>query len=299
MKTGIRISALVFLTLVLAAGAQAGWFIFGKSEGRLKADCLYVNDIAFDEKDAQITLYAIAMKDQTAKIRGRAVTKGADVKAVQVSLDGGLKWEDAKLLDDGAFEYSFTPKANVVYQFRVRTADGAGKQTGLDIYSKAIVLSDKDAMDVVREVVDKLIEAYESEKAKDFMACVSESYAGDDTTLDRALRVDFSMFDQMDLKYAITSIASGPKARLHATIFYERLVIATSTGVTYRDNGTTELAFEMGNNGPLLYSMRKPVLFGVSDQDEVATGRVALGMNSKVLQVTDNGTIKVDSLSDP
>jgi hypothetical protein len=293
MRAGIRIGALVFMTLVLAAGAQAGWFIFGKSEGRLKADCLYVNDIAFDEKDAQITLYAIALKDQTVKIRGRAVTKGADVKSVQVSLDGGFKWEDAKLLDDGAFEYTFTAKANVVYQFRVRTADSAGKQTGLDIYSKAIVLSDKDAMDVVREVADKLIEAYEGERTKDFMACVSERFAGDDTTLDRALRRDFSMFDQMDLKYAITSIASGPKGRLHATIFYERLVIATSTGVTYSDSGTTELAFEMGDNGPLLYSMKKPVLFGVSDQDEVATGAVILGMNSKVLQVLENGTIQL------
>lgn len=297
MKTGIRIIALVLLTLVLAAGAQAGWFIFGRSEGQLKADCLYVNDIAYDEKAAQITLYAIAMKDQTVRIRGRAAAKGADVKAVQVSLDGGFKWEDAKLLDDGAFECSFTPKANVVYQFRVRTADSAGKATGLDIYSKAIVLSDKDAMDVVREVVDKLIEAYVDEKARDFMARVSERYAGDDTTLDRALRVDFSMFDQMDMKYAITSIASGPKGRLHATIFYERLVIATSTGVTYRDNGTTELAFEMGDNGPLLYSMKKPVLFGVSDQDEVATGVVALGMNSKVLQVLEDGTIQLGPVS--
>ena len=299
MRAGIRISALVFLTLVLAAGAQAGWFIFGRSEGQLKADCLYVNDIAFDQKDARITLYAIAMKDQTVRIRGRAVTKGADVKAVQVSLDGGFNWQDAKLLDDGAFECTFAPKANVVYQFRVRTVDGDGKQTGLDMYSKAIVLSDKDAMDVVREVVDKLIEAYENERAKDFMACVSESFAGDDTTLDRALRRDFSMFDQIDIRYAVTSIASGPKARLHAAIFYERLVIAAMSGVTYRDNGTTELAFEMGNNGPLLYSMKKPVLFGVSDQDEVATGIVTLGMNSNVLQVLENGTIQLGPVTGP
>lgn len=55
----------------------------------------------------------------------------------------------------------------------------------------------------------------------------------------------------------------------------------------------------MGNNGPLLYSMKKPVLFGVSDQDEVATGIVALGMNSKVLQVREDGQIQLGPVSGP
>lgn len=76
------------------------------------------------------------------------------------------------------------------------------------------------------------------------------------------------------------------------------MVISTKTGKSYTDRGTTEFVFKIGDKGPKVYSMKFPLIFGLSDAGNVATGVVRTVSQDKVLVVDDKGNVDTKPLDE-
>ena len=281
--------------LVLASSAQAGWWIFGKSPEEVGTKYLYINGIAFDEKDTKITLYKDMLTNGNVVIRGKAATKQNKVGAVQVSVDNKTNWEKAKLADDGSFEYTFQPDIDTTYDIYVKILDTTGKSNNVEATHKQVVVTDQKMGDTVKEALDAMIQAYKDEDARKFMSYVSPDFAGDDANLDRAIRKDFTFFDNIELTYTISSIATG-SGKVYVSIFYNRFVTSTKSGANFKDTGTTEFVFKFTDSGPKVFSMKNPLIFGLSDAENVATGSILVG-NTQVIHLGSNGTVTLGAVN--
>ena len=142
---------------------------------------------------------------------------------------------------------------------------------------------------IIREVLDKMIAAYRNEEPSGFMKYVSDNFTGDATLLDRAIRKDFSAFDNIDLTYTLNNISSDPKGRIFVSINYNRKVISSKSGAMLTDRGTTEFIFSLEEGGPKVYSMKNPLIFGLSDASNVAQGTVMSSSNDPILVVYSTG----------
>jgi len=113
--------------------------------------------------------------------------------------------------------------------------------------------------------------------------------AGDAGVLDNAIRKDFSAFDNIDLRYTINSIASG-KGGIYVSISYNRALISSRDGRPYRDSGITEFVFRAAGDTVKVFSMKNPLIFGLSDAANVSTGTVRTVSNDPVI-IVDGATV--------
>ncbi len=72
--------------------------------------------------------------------------------------------------------------------------------------------------------MEGMAEAYRREDAGKFMSYVAEDFAGDAVNLDRAIRKDFSLFDNIDLRFTINNVASGGKGIVVSINFSRSLI---------------------------------------------------------------------------
>jgi hypothetical protein len=258
------------LVLLSFAGAQAKWWIFGESDEEVSISYLFVNKSSFDETGAKITLFKEMLPDGKITISGKAVAGKGKIGSARVSLDGKETWKDANLSEGGAFEYSFSPETGKTYSIFVEVSDTLGKTNDVAATARQLTLSERNIMSFIREALDKLIAAYENHDAKTFMSLVSEDFAGDMTNLDRAIRKDFSSFDDIDLNYTLNNITSDSKG-ISVSLSYRRLLMSTKTGQSVKDKGVTEFVFKMGDKGAKVYIMKTPLIFGLADPS-IATG---------------------------
>lgn len=287
-----RNSLSIILSLVLVifslSAAEAKWWIFGQSEGELSISYLFINKASFDETGSKITLYREALPDGKVTITGRAVSGKGKIGSVRISLDGKETWSDANLAENGAFEFSFRPELGKTYSFFIEISDTTGKTNDVAATARQLTLSDRNVMSLVKEALKKLIEAYESHDARAFMSLVSEDFAGDMTNLDRAIRKDFSSFDNIELRYTLNNITSDTKGT-SVSLSYSRILTSTKSGQSLKDKGITEFVFKMAEKGAKVYSMKNPLLFGVTGAPNVATGTVNPVTNDPVIIVDSSG----------
>ncbi|BCW99410.1 MAG: hypothetical protein KatS3mg024_2237 [Armatimonadota bacterium] len=293
MRTRAIRLLIVFLLLASAcSGADAKWWIFGKSDEPVDFHYLYINNMSFMEKSEKITLFRDSLPEGRVIIRGKAKTKAGKVGSVEVSIDNRETWQKAKLGDSGAFEYSFKPELGKTYDLYIKVVDTTGKSNKIEDTYRQITLSDRDLMAAVREALQKLVDAYCQENPSAFMALVSDDFAGDAVLLDRAIRKDFTAFDQIDLRFNISSVASGAKGRIYVSLLYNRFMLSAKSGASFTDKGTTEFVFEQKDDGLLVWSMKNPLIFGLSDAGNVATGTVYTGGNDTIIVVDDAGNVQ-------
>lgn len=292
MRTSIlKVLSVLLLAVMSCSSAQAKWWIFGKSDTEVEFHYLYINNMSFMEKSEAITLYRDTLPDGVVKIRGKGKTKGK-VGAVEVSLNNKETWQPAKLSDDGAFEFTFKPELGKTYDLFIKVLDTTGKSNRIDDTYRKITLSDRNLLAMVREALQKLVEAYRSENPSAFMALVSEDFAGDYILLDRAIRKDFANFDQIDLRFTISSVATGSKGRVSVSLLFNRFLISTRSAQSFTDKGTTEFVFEQKEDKLLVWSMKNPLIFGLSDASNIATGSVLIADNQNILVVDESGNIQ-------
>jgi hypothetical protein len=278
------------LVLLSFAGAQAKWWIFGESDEEVSISYLFVNKSSFDETGAKITLFKEMLPDGKITISGKAVAGKGKIGSARVSLDGKETWKDANLSEGGAFEYSFSPETGKTYSIFVEVSDTLGKTNDVAATARQLTLSERNIMSFIREALDKLIAAYENHDAKTFMSLVSEDFAGDMTNLDRAIRKDFSSFDDIDLNYTLNNITSDSKG-ISVSLSYRRLLMSTKTGQSVKDKGVTEFVFKMGDKSARIYSMKNPLIFGITGAPNVATGTVASTTNDPVIIADGRGNV--------
>jgi hypothetical protein len=124
------------------------------------------------------------------------------------------------------------------------------------------------------------------------MAYVSPDFAGDAAILDTAVRKDFSALSEIRLAYTLSGLASGQGGRTAAAINFRRQVISARDGQPYSDSGTTEFVFRQGEKGWQVYSMKNPLIFGLSLADEVGTGTTTQPPGGDdIIIITGGGTI--------
>jgi len=283
----------MIMTIVLffCSAAQAKWWIFGKSEGVVETRYVYLNGISYDELGPQVILYKDMLSRGMITIKGRATSSKKKIGAVQVSINNRETWSKAKLASDGTFEFSFTPDASKTYVIFLKMIDTTGKANDVDATRKEVTVSNESIQAIIQDALDKLIAAYRNEDPNKFMAFVSEDFAGDDINLDRAVRDDFRAFDNIDLRFTLNNVSSNARGRIFVLITFNRMVISSKSGQSFTDSGMTEFIFVLGDKGPKVYSMKHPLIFGLSDIESVATGVTPQTGSTRIISVDDRGNV--------
>jgi hypothetical protein len=268
----LNLAVSVLILMLTAAHADAKWWIFGQSNDEININYLYLNKIAYDESGSQVTIYKETLQDGLVYITGKASTKKGKLGGVRVTTNNKETWEEAKISENGAFEYSFRPELNKDYILFIEIMDTAGKTNDIELTRKEMKLSDQNIMALISETLDKMIEAYRNEDPARFMSHVSEDFTGDEVNLDRAIRRDFNAFDSIDLRYTLNNITAGTRGMVYVSVNFNRSVISTKDGKPYTDKGMTEFIFQLGP--ARVYNMKNPLIFGLSDAENVAVGTV-------------------------
>ena len=287
------LSYLVFMLLGLAlltpSPADAKWWIFGQSNEEVSFSYLNLNRFSYDESGPKTSIPKGSLADGQILINGKVKVGKGNVGGVRISTNNKENWQDAKLADDGTFEFRFTPDLNKVIVLYVEATDTAGKVNDVEKTRKEVTIVDSNLQEVARGVLDALIAAYRAEDPAAFMRLVSEDYAGDAANLDRAIRKDFSAFDNIDLRYTLNNLTYVPGGKIFAAINYNRSVTSSRSGKTFSDNGSTEIVLKPSEKGIAIFSMKNPLIFGLSDAAEVATGSSAV--SQPVIVVDARGTV--------
>jgi hypothetical protein len=292
MKLCGRVLLLAFLLFAFASDGHAKWWIFGASEQGVELQYIYLNKVSFSETGTKVTLFREMLPNGLVMIQGKATAGMNKIGSARVSTDGKQSWLDMKLSDSGAFEYGFKPEINKPYRIYVEITDTRGKTNNVESTLKEVVVSTQNIQGIVKNIMDSLIDAYQREKPQEFMALVSDDFTGDKTFLDRAVRKDFSAFDNIMLRYVLTNVTVDSTGKIFVTFNFNRQVTSVRSGRTLQDNATTQMSFTMGDRGAKIYSMKWPLIFGLSDSTNVAQGTVSESSGTEVIVVDNKGDTK-------
>ena len=278
----------VIMLVMTAAPSEAKWCIFGQSEEDVSIQYLFLNKSSFDETGSKIMLYKEMLTDGKIIITGKADAGKGKVGSARVSLDNKETWNDANLSEGGAFEFSFRPELGKTYAIYIEVSDTTGKTNNVNETYREVTVTDRNVMSIVREALNKLIAAYQNRDAQTFMSLISEDFAGDATNLDRAIRRDFSSFDDINLSYTLNNISSDSRG-ISVSLSFSRNLVSTKSGQNLKDKGITEFVFKMGEKTAKVFSMKKPLIFGVTGAPNVATGTVKPMSNDPIIIVDSRG----------
>lgn len=279
----------VFLLLIGTTSVEAKWWIFGQSPEEVATRYIYLNDISYDELGEQVTLYRDMLPAGKVEIRGRGQSGKNRIGAAEISLDGGQSWQKVDLARDGSFHFRFTPEINKDYDLALRLLDTSGKSNAIEDTRKKLVVSDRDIQSIIRAALDAMITAYQFKNERDFMAYVDPDFAGDAMILERAIRKDFSILDQIDMRYTLNSLVSGSGGKVFTSISFNRQVTVARNGDILKDKGMTEFTFNLTGDKARVSAMKTPLIFGLSEKDSVGTGDVNQLDAAGNLQIPDDG----------
>jgi len=286
MKKLLIIAAAI---LISAGTADAKWWIFGKSKAEVGLKYLHINKISADETGPKIKLFREMLgPDGLVKISGR--TAGGQTGSVRITLDDKATWTDVKFSENGAFEHSFKPEPGKTYVLLIEVTDTAGKTNKPEETRKELTLSDENVQAKVKEALAALFEAYNKEDLQKFMAGVGENFSGDKAILERAVKRDFDALSSINLRYTLNNVAAGSQGRVFVSVTFNRMVIVNKSGTSSSDSGSTEFVFDSKEGKLSLFSMKQPLMFGLSDAENVATGEV-LGNTASNLTLDETGTL--------
>lgn len=286
-----KLMSLAGAVLLLAGAAEAKWWIFGKGNAEVSLTYLHVNKLAADEAGKTLTLYRETLPpDGMVRISGKAYVGKGRVGAIRLSLDDKASWKDVPFADNGTFDFSFKPEVDRTYVLYVEVTDTAGKMNNVENTRKEIVLSTDNIQARVRETLNDLFQAYMQEDLPRFMRSVSDNFASDPVVLERAVKRDLDALNNIQLRYTLNNVASGAAGRVFASITYNRTVSLAKTGQSNTDGGVTEFVFDVKGGDLKLFSMKQPLMFGLSDADNVATGST-LGNDGDSLTLDESGNL--------
>ena len=284
------VTIIILITcLVFVPCGHAKWWIFGASEDEVELQYIYLNKVSFSELGQKIQLFRDTLPNGMVVIQGKATAGKNKIGSARVSIDGKQTWVEMKLSENGIFEYAFRPDINRTYQIYVEITDTRGKTNDVNKTYKEVIVTSQNIYQIVKDSMDKLISAYQSEQPAKFMDLVADDFTGDRTLLDRAIRKDFSAFDNIILRFILTNVTSDSTGKIFVTFNYNRQLTSVKTGKTLQDNGATQMTFKSGDKGLRIYSMKWPLIFGVSDPTNIAQGSVQQSARTEVIIVDNKG----------
>ena len=288
-----------FLILILAIislgfivnKAEAKWWIFGQGNDETGFDYLYLNDNSYEELGSKAVLYKDSLTNGSITIKGKTNIKSGKVGYVKITKNNKQTWEKAKVSDSGTFTYSFSPDIDYKYQVYIEVSDTMGKINNVDETYKEISVLNESINGKVIEAINNMIKSYENEESNLFMTYVSSDFAGDSAVLDSAVRKDFNAFDLIKINPFINNITSSSGGKVYVAIQYNRTVVSSKSGQTYTDKGYTEFVLTNENGKFKVFSMKNPLIFGLSDAGNVATGTLQASNNDPILLVDNSGNV--------
>lgn len=293
-----KIVLLLILLMSPALSAEAKWWIFGKSDAGVSTRYIYINDLSYDEIGEQVTVYQESLPQGKIFIRGKGTAGKNRIGAVQISLDGKQTWQKAQVASDGSFVYSFTPELAKLYELYVKVLDTTGKSNDVEASRKELTVSDESILDQIYKVLDLLVKAYQDEDSFGFMHQVSDDFVSGIALLDSAIRQDFTAFDDIQLHYTLNNVTRASDGSLFVALSFSRMLNSSRSGEPFNDNATTEFTFKLERGMPKIYSMKNPLIFGLSDASNIATGTINSGDNVQVITVNSSGTVDLKLLSE-
>ena len=296
MRRELKIILLPLVLILMITNLSAKWWIFGQNEDIVNVNYLYLNSLSFDEMDKELMFSNETLEDGMMHIRGKAYAGSSSIGRVLITTDNQKTWQKATLASDGSFDFAFKTELSINYNIFVKIIDTTGKTNEIDETHKVVTITNKDMTEIVMQTLEKLKEAYEEETYPDFMKYVNEEFTGDYTALELALIKDFTLFNNIQINFTINSIAYQ-NGKYLVGVTYNRTLESSRDGNVYNDSGITEFNFKDGKFGAMLYSMKNPIIFGLSDAEEVSNGSVVSAQNDEVITVDNGGKVVIKSIS--
>ena len=103
-----------------------------------------------------------------------------------------------------------------------------------------------------------------------FMAFVSDDFEGDLSSLEDAIEDDFRYFNNIVIRPIITNILPSDN-EVELTFTFTRRVESSRSGQILTDEASTYMIFERTEDGYRVSAMAAPLIFGLSNAEEVAT----------------------------
>lgn len=297
MNKVIAFSCLIVFLSFGNSNLHAKWWIFGQSNDEVATSYIYLNDIAYDELGREVTLYRDALPGGRVVLKGRGHAGKNRIGAVQISIDGGEEWQRARVANDGSFQFGFKPDSGETYDLAIKIIDTTGKSNDIEETRKTLTISERNIRALIQETLDAMIKAYSFQDARAFMRYVDPDFAGDSVILESAIRKDFTIFDQITMRTTINNIVAGGD-KVFASISFNRQVAAARTGEMLEDRGQTEFTFSLTDDRAEVFSMKAPLIFGLSEREDVGTGVVNTSDNQDVIQVERGGEVTKGAVND-
>jgi hypothetical protein len=94
------------------------------------------------------------------------------------------------------------------------------------------------------------------------------------------------------------NLSLNERGMFSVTLQFNRRVISSKDGQTLTDSGLTKFVFNLEDNGPMLYSMSYPIIFGISDASNVASGVINSAENEQIIAVDNDGNIDLKPIEE-
>lgn len=251
-----------------------------------------VNGMPYDPLVGKAVLYTDAMNFGLATIYGKAVSSEGNIAKVEVSLDNGISWKRAELNRSGSFNFRFRLDGKSKYTALLRATDRLDNQNDARQNLVRIEVSDISLRSLIEGRLAEMITAYQNKNPFNFMRYVSPDFR-DREALELALRRDFSALSRIDINTSIINMTGDGKGNIAVAFQYQRNVLSSHSGQNISDTGLTEITFKLSDQGPLLWKMRIPLMFGLSGNDELHSGVVRASDNTQVLTINPiNGSVQ-------
>lgn len=287
----LKILVLTLLMMGFTANAWCGWWIFGQSQDEVVTSYLYLNGTSFDEFAEKATIYSASLENGEILIKGKATAGKNKIALTELTLDGKETWQVMNQ-ENGVFNFRFTPEAGKTYDLYIRITDTRGRTNNVESTHRKLLISGQNIRGLVNDALNNLVRAYQNKNSTEFMSHISSDFAGDFVNLDRAVRKDFSSFENIMLSFTINNVIASA-GKVAVSITYNRSLTGIRSSTTFRDSGMTEFTFKLDNNSLSVFSMKNPLIFGLSDAAEVATGSAPNNSSTPVIIVDSQGNVSI------
>lgn len=278
------------LLLMTAMPSEAAWWGFGKAAGEPMLTDLRFNQVDALRVDESLVLAPEDLGNGMLTLRGRAEVRKGKIGLVEVSTDGGANWQPATLGDRGMFTWEFRPQVDRKYDFRIRALTTTGQSTAEGEHDFTLAVSTLDVGDEARKALEQLVAAYQREDQTAFFRGVSDDFQGNRSAFEEAVARDFRLLDNIRLQPVISRVARMDR-NVEVYLTFNRQVLSSTSGQLVKDAAATTATFSRTADGLKLVRLTAPVLFGVTDPEEVASGVTLDAIGQNVLVVDSKGQV--------
>ncbi len=177
-----------------------------------------ISNIAVPDFGGEMEMNKGNLIDGKLNIAGTAEKTQCEIAKVEVSMDDGSSWFEAE--DTTAWAYGFKP-SDGEYEIVARATDIGGNESEEMLNPIELTYTDKTEEDALREVFEKMLQAYKDNDVDTFMDAVDDNFSTnydsieDSNRLEQALDDKFTEQGLIDIVYQVkATIISGTTGRI-------------------------------------------------------------------------------------